>query len=100
MAGDPKALADKLSVYERLAMDRQFAVDALNRSLQTQESAEVEARRQQLFLERIVSPNEPDYATMPLRTWNFATIAILNLLGLMIFWLFKTGLREHAQADS
>ena len=100
VAGDPRALADKLSVYERLAMDRQFAVDALTRSLQTQESAEVEARRQQLFLERIVSPNEPDYATMPLRAWNFATIAILNLLGLMIFWLFRTGLREHAQTDS
>jgi len=100
VAGDPKALADKLAVYERLAMDRHFAVDALDRSLETQGSAEVEARRQQLFLERIVSPNDPDYATMPLRAWSFATIAILNLLGLMILWLFRTGLQEHAQTDS
>ncbi len=98
IAGDSKGLADKLAVYERLTMERNFATDALDRALLALDSARIEAARQQLFLERVVSPNQPDYATMPLRMWNFSTIAVLNLLGLMILWLFRTGINEHAQS--
>jgi capsular polysaccharide transport system permease protein len=100
IAGDSSGLADKLAVYERLAMERDFAKQALNRSLETLDAARTEARRQQLFLERVVSPSEPDYPTMPARASAFATILTLNLIALMVFWLFRTGLQEHAQADS
>jgi capsular polysaccharide transport system permease protein len=98
IAGDSKGLADQLAVYEQLSMERKFAADALDRALLALDNARVEATRQQLFLEPVVSPNQPDYATMPLRIWNFSTIAIVNLLGLMILWLFRTGIREHAQS--
>ena len=98
IAGNSKGLADKLAVYERLATERKFAADALDRALLELDNARVEAARQQLFLEPVVTPNQPDYATMPLRMWNFSTIAILNLLGLMILWLFRTGIKEHAQS--
>jgi capsular polysaccharide transport system permease protein len=99
ISGDSSGLADKLSTFERFSLERDFAKQALNHSLETLDVARTEARRQQLFLELVVSPNRPDYPTMPARAWTFATILVLNLIGLMILWLFRTGLQEHAQID-
>jgi capsular polysaccharide transport system permease protein len=100
MAGDSKSLADKLGIYEHLAVEREFAAKALDHALESLDNARTDALRQQLFLERVAAPNDPDYAMMPLRGWDFATITILNMTAIMIGWLFKTGLREHVQVDS
>ena len=95
---DTDSLAKQLAEFEQLALDQTFASESLTRALRGLDSARQEAGRQQLFLERVVSPNRPDYPMMPRRLWNFATIAALNLLAVMIVWLFRTGFREHAQA--
>jgi capsular polysaccharide transport system permease protein len=93
---ESSGLADKLSDYERLTLDREYAKASLDRALNALDSARAEARRQQLFLERIVNPNLPDAATMPRRIWTFCTMLALNLVGLMVVWLMTTGLREHS----
>ncbi|HTR15374.1 MAG TPA: capsule biosynthesis protein [Roseiarcus sp.] len=94
---DSTGLADKLAAYERLTMERDFAKSALNRSLDALDAARTEARRQQLFLERVVNPNFPDYPTMPASLWTFFVVLALNSVAVMIAWLLRTGVREHAQ---
>lgn len=97
IASDSTGLADKLAAYERLTMERDFAKSALNRSLDALDAARTEARRQQLFLERVVNPNLPDYPTAPASLWTFFVVFVLNSVAVMIAWLLRTGVREHAQ---
>lgn len=92
-------LADKIAAYDRLMLDHNYAKMALDRSLNSLDGARAEARRQQLFLERIVNPNLPDAATMPRRIWSLTTIFALNLVASMIVWLMTTGLREHSPVE-
>jgi capsular polysaccharide transport system permease protein len=97
IASDSSGLADKLAAYERLTMERDFAKAALTKTSDALDLARAEARRQQLFLERIVSPQLSDYPMMPASLWTFFTVFALNLIALMIIWLMRTGVQEHAQ---
>jgi len=97
IADDSTGLADKLSAYERLTMERDFAQAALTRSLDALDLARAEARRQQLFLERIVSPQLPDYPLRPASLATFFTVLALNFIALMVVWLLRTGVQEHVQ---
>lgn len=97
IATDSTGLADKVAAYERLTMERDFDKTVLTRSLDALDLARAEARRQQLFLQRVVSPGLPDYALMPERRWLFFTVFAINLIALMILWLLRTGVHEHAQ---
>ncbi len=92
-------LADKLADYERLKTESDFAKTALSHALDALDAARTEARRQQLFLERIVNPRPADYPTMPASLWTLFTVFCVNAVALMIFWLLRTGLKEHAQTS-
>lgn len=96
VAGDASGLADKIERYERLALDDEFAIRALALTTSALEASRVEARRQQLFLERVVDPGLPDEAIMPQRFRNIATIFGFNVIFALIVFLVVTGLREHA----
>jgi capsular polysaccharide transport system permease protein len=89
-------LAKKIGEYERLSLEREFAKQALTNSTAALETARAEARRKQLYLERVVEPNLPDYANAPASLRWIATVFGANLLGLLVLWLFFTGIREHA----
>jgi capsular polysaccharide transport system permease protein len=89
-------LADKIAEYEKLNLEREFAIRALSQAVTQLEQARLEARRQQLFLERVVEPGTADYATMPRRWRMVFTVFGLNVVGLAVGWLFLTGLREHS----
>lgn len=97
ITSDSTGLADKLAAYERLTMERDFAKAALTRSLDALDLARAEARRQQLFLERVVSPQKADYPLKPDSLATFFTVFALNLIGVMVVWLLRTGVQEHAQ---
>ncbi len=97
IASDSAGLADKVAAYERLTMERDFAKTVLTRSLDALDVARAEARRQQLFLQRVVTPGLPDYPLMPERRWLFFTVFAINGIALMIIWLLRTGVQEHAQ---
>ena len=94
-SGD-EALASKISEYEKLMLDRQFASDAMTQALQSLEQAKAEARRQQMYLETIVEPGKPDSATAPYRLFEASSIIALNLIMLLVGWLLKNGIAEHA----
>jgi len=92
-------LADKMANFERLTLEVEFAKQALTTATSALENARVEARRQQLYLERVVEPNLSDYATAPSSLRWISTVFGANLLGNLVLWLFVTGIREHAAAS-
>lgn len=93
-------LADKVSEYERLNLQQQFATRRLAAAVAALTIAKAQARRQQIFLERIVEPNLADKATRPRRIANIVTVLGWSLLLYLIFWLIGTGIREHSAAHS
>ncbi len=96
VANSSDGLAEKIAEYERLILGQEFSVRSLAQSVAVLEMARVDARRQQLFLERVVEPGVPDEAIMP-RRWRMAlTIFGFNVIGAGVLWLLIAGLREHA----
>ena len=88
-------IADKLATYERLVLEREFAKAALSAAQRSQEVAQQEARRQQLYLERVVDPVAPDRDMAPRRLRLIASTFGVNVILAMVAWLIFTGLREH-----
>ena len=98
IAGPSTGLADKLAQYQRLVLTREFAKQALTTVTAALQSAKAEARRQQLYLERVVDPNLPDYPTEPARLRTIATVFAFNILFLLVAGTIITGVREHSAA--
>jgi capsular polysaccharide transport system permease protein len=95
IAQNTGGLADKIAVYERLTLDKEFAGRRLVSAITALESARTEARRQQLYLQRIIEPTLPDWPSEPKRFYNIMTIIAGNLLFVLIGWLLVTGIRAH-----
>lgn len=97
LAGRADSLAPKISTYEGLMLQRELADRALMEASATLLTAQQEARRQKLYLDRVVEPNLPDQPTEPQR---LRAIFIVFLSSLMVFFLARllwAGLREHRQ---
>jgi len=92
---DSGGLANRIADYETLKLERDFAEKRVTVSEAELVRAREEAARQQLYLERVVEPNLPDYATQPERLRLTAMVLFANLLALLIGWLVYSGLREH-----
>jgi capsular polysaccharide transport system permease protein len=93
-----EGLANKIAKYETLMLQRQFAIDTLSQSVKALQTARIEARRQQMYLERVVAPDIRDKATMPRRWRTVLTVLGFNVIGFGVLWLLGAGLREHAAA--
>lgn len=100
VATSNSGLAEKVAEYERLTLQQQFATRRLASTVAAMSAAHSEAKRQQVFLQRIVEPNQPDKATMPRRLWNMVTVLGWSLLFYLIFWLISSGLREQPGGHS
>lgn len=96
IASSSTGLADKLAQYERLVLDQEFAKQSLSKAVAALDAAQQEARRQQLYLDRVVEPSLPDYAAMPQRARLIVTTLAFNILLLLLGWLITSGFREHA----
>ena len=92
----PHSLAERMAAYERLRLERDFAQNMLDKAEKDVVRARLEARRQHLYLERVVEPQQPDYATHPRRLADILTIVAGNLLLVLVGWLIFSGIREHA----
>jgi capsular polysaccharide transport system permease protein len=55
----------------------------------------LEALRQQLYLERIVQPNLPDYAMEPRRLRSVLVVFVLGMMAWGVLSLLVAGIREH-----
>jgi capsular polysaccharide transport system permease protein len=92
-------LAQKIAEYEKLQLERDFAIRSLAQAVTALEQARLEARRQQLFLERVVEPGLADEPTMPRRWRCVGTVFGFNVLVWALGWMVVSGLREHASAQ-
>jgi capsular polysaccharide transport system permease protein len=95
IVGGADALASKVSSYERLVLNREFADRNLAAAFATLETARQEGRQQHLYIETVVSPTLPDDATEPRR---FRTVVTILFCGFALFgmlWLAIAGSREH-----
>jgi capsular polysaccharide transport system permease protein len=89
-------LAQKIARFEELNLEREFAARALASAILSLDNARAEARRQQLYLERISGPGLPDRALMPQRLFEIISLIVANLVILLVGWLVMTGITEHA----
>lgn len=97
IAGQNDSLAPKVATYEELVMQRELADRELAEASTRLVSAEQEARRQKLYLERIVSPSLPDSPTQPRRLYAVLGVLLSSLLAYGVGWLMWAGVREHRQ---
>lgn len=97
MAGDASSLAAKIGPFEELTLRREIADKQLAQATAAMLSAEQEARRQKLYLERIVEPSLPDKPSEPRRWRAILTVLASTLLLYGVGWLIWAGIREHRQ---
>jgi capsular polysaccharide transport system permease protein len=88
-------LTNKAADFERLVLERAFADRQLASAMASLETARNEARRKQLYLERVVQPNVPDRAVEPRRLRSIATTLVLGVIIWGIAALLLAGIREH-----
>lgn len=95
VTGGGSSLANGAVEYQRLTLESQFADKQLASAMASLESARNDARRKQVYLERIVEPNLPDEALEPKRLRNIFSIFALGLVAWGVLSMLLAGLREH-----
>jgi capsular polysaccharide transport system permease protein len=95
LAGGDHSYAPRIAEYERLSLEREFAEKSFISALSLQEMAQLDASRQQDYLERVVTPQVSDEAAYPRRLrWTGS----IFLAGLAVFWLFRPPATPAAKA--
>lgn len=98
LAGGMDALAPKVGVYEGLVLERELADRNLASAAQSEDRAKEEARRQKLYLDRVVNPDRPDRPGEPKRFMAILAVFATTLLFYGVGWLIVAGVRETRQA--
>jgi len=97
--GTPTGIASKLSTYEKLNVEQEFATQMLTAANASLEQARTEAQKQQFYLERVVEPNTPDQPTLPHGFKRVLTVFGASLCLYFIGWMLVVGILEHAPED-
>lgn len=97
--GTGDGLASKLTQYENLKVEQEFATQMLTMASATLEQARSEALKQQYYLETIVEPNKPDIPTYPKRIQNILVVAAGAFVLYLIGWMLIVGILEHSPED-
>ncbi|WP_374408309.1 capsule biosynthesis protein [Pelagerythrobacter sp.] len=97
--GTPSGLASRMSGYEGLLAEQEFASQMLMAANATLEQARNEALQQQYYLARVVEPNRPDDAILPARLTNILAVVFVCLCLYLVGWMLVVGILEHAPDD-
>lgn len=89
------SMASKSAQFDRLTLEKGFADRQLAAALSALESARSEAARKQLYLERLVQPNAPDYPAEPRRLRQILTVFVFGLMVWGVACLVLASVREH-----
>jgi capsular polysaccharide transport system permease protein len=95
IAGRSDSLTSKATGYMQVAVEREFAEKQLGAAMALLESARNEAQRQQLYLDRIVQPNTPDYPIEPRRIRSVIVVLVAGLVAWGVLSLLIASVREH-----
>jgi capsular polysaccharide transport system permease protein len=97
--GTPTGIASKLSGFEKLSVEQEFATQMLTAASASLEQARTDAQKQQFYLERVVEPNVPDQSELPHRLKRILTVFAVSLCLYFIGWMLVVGILEHAPED-
>lgn len=95
VAGGDRSLAGTAVEYQRLELENQFAEKQLAMAMASLQESRNEARRQQVYLERIVEPNKPDGSNSPRRVRGVIATIIVGLVMWGIVTILLAGVKEH-----
>lgn len=95
MAGGQGSLATNTPEYQRLQVETQVADKELASALASLEDARNEARRKQVYVERVVQPNLPDAPLEPRRIRSILATFILGMIAWGVVTMLFAGVREH-----
>jgi capsular polysaccharide transport system permease protein len=99
VVGNQSGIASKISGYEALAVEQEFATENLNAASAALVQARSDATHQKFYLERIVDPNLPDEPLLPRRAWSILVVAVSALCLYFIGWMLVVGILEHAPEE-
>jgi capsular polysaccharide transport system permease protein len=97
LTGGAQSIAPQVGTYEQLTFERELASKELATASAALISAEQSARRQQLYLERIVQPTLPETPSRPRRWFSILAVLLSTLFAYGLGWLILAGVREHKQ---
>ena len=97
--GTSNGLASKLTQFEGLQVDQEFATQLLTAASASLEQARTEALKQQYYLERVVDADRPDMALYPKRLLSILAVAGAALALYLIGWMLIVGILEHSPED-
>lgn len=97
--GTPTGIASKLTNYEKLQVEQEFATQMLTAANTALETARTEAQKQQFYIERVVEPNKPDMPTLPHRLKRILVVFGASVCLYFIGWMLVVGILEHAPED-
>lgn len=97
--GAPGAISNKLSAFENLALEQEFATENYTVASAALEQARVEAQKQQFYLERVANPSTPDLALLPSRVLSILTVFGSAICLYFVGWMLYVGILEHAPED-
>ncbi|MDQ6437595.1 hypothetical protein RB623_26380 [Mesorhizobium sp. LHD-90] len=93
--GDNRTLTNKLTEYNVLALEQEFAEKAYTAALSSLETSQAEARRQDRYFAIAVEPNLPEIPLYPLGLIN----TLVAFFGLCVVWLIgylvAQAIRDH-----
>jgi capsular polysaccharide transport system permease protein len=89
------SISARSPVFERLALDSDYADKELGIALETLQTARNEAARKQLYLDRLVQPNLQDKAMEPRRVRSVFTVFVFGLIAWGVASLIVAAVREH-----
>ena len=95
ITGSDSSLVPKITAYDRLTLQREFADKALTSATASMETARIQAERQQLYLEPVVAPNLSDYPAFPKATASIAMVFASLMGAYFLLALVIAGAREH-----
>lgn len=95
LVGSGTSLARSAVEFQRRMLENQLAEKQLASALASLEEAKNEARRQQVYVERIVAPNRPDEATEPRRLRGVLATLAIGLVVWGVCSMLLAGVREH-----
>jgi capsular polysaccharide transport system permease protein len=97
MAGGTTSLARSAPEYQRLQLESQVADKQLASAFASLEEARNDARRKQVYVERVVQPNLPDAPLEPRRIRSIIATFVLGLVVWGVVSMLFAGVREHLE---
>lgn len=95
LSGSENSVATQTADYQRLVLDYELAQQQLTTAITSLNNTRNEADRQQLYLEVISQPSNPDWAKEPQRLYNILATLVIGLMLYGILSLLLAGIREH-----